>query len=126
MIFPFTASALLGLVLLTLLVGLPIKIGAHLVHAQYTGIIRCGFTAFVALWCGLFATFFLGAFIGVTLAWLIGYLVCIRFMLGTTFPGAIVLTCIATLISVAGFWLLVWLGLLWSMPLMPAITTTYT
>ena len=45
---PFWGGPLLGLIVLTLLVALPIKVGAHLVKAEHRGLIRCGFTAFVA------------------------------------------------------------------------------
>lgn len=113
---PFSIALLIWLVLLTLFVALPIKIGAHLVHAQYTGIIRCGVTAIVAFWGGALAALLVGGLIGGALAWLIGYLLLIRLMLGTTFLGAIGLTIIATLVSWAGLWFLMWLGLLWPMP----------
>jgi hypothetical protein len=95
---------------LTVLVALPIKVGAHLVGAQYRGLIRCGFTAFVALLGGLLTSLLLGGLIGGTLAWLLGFFLSIRAMLGTTFLGAIGLTIVATLVSMGGFWLLVRFG----------------
>src|SRR5579883_447278 len=104
--YEFNGGILLGLLALTLLVALPIKVGAHLVAARETGLIRCGFTAFVALLGGLLAAALLGGLIGGTLAWLLGFFLSIRMMLGTTFLGAIGLTVVATLVSLAGLWLL--------------------
>lgn len=110
------AGGFLGLLVLTLVIALPIKIGAHLVKAQHQGLIRCGFTAFVALLGGLLATVFLGGLIGGVLAWLLGYLLAIRTMLGTSVLGAIAITIVATALSMLAFTLLVHLGYFFAAP----------
>ena len=113
---PFWGGPLLGLIVLTLLVALPIKIGAHLVKAEHRGLIRCGFTAFVAALGGLLGTVFLGGLIGGTLAWALGYLLAIRAMLGTSFLGAIGVAIVATVVSVGVFLMLMHLGWLLAGP----------
>jgi hypothetical protein len=112
--YQFSGGLLFSLLALTVLVALPMKIGAHLVHAKYTGLIRCGFAAFVGLLGGLLAALFFGGLIGGFLACALGYLLAIRAMLGTSFLGAIGLTLIAMLVSALGFWVLVHLG--WAVP----------
>jgi hypothetical protein len=110
------SGPLLGLIVLTLLVALPIKIGAHLVKAEHRGLIRCGFTAFVAALGGLLGAVFLGGLLGGTLAWALGYLLAIRAMLGTSFLGAVGVAIVATLISVATLLALMHLGWLLASP----------
>ncbi len=112
--YQFSGGLLFSLLALTVLVALPMKIGAHLVHAKYTGLIRCGFAAFVGLLGGLLAALFFGGLIGGFLACALGYLLAIRAMLGTSFLGAIGLTLIAMLVSALGFWVLAHLG--WAVP----------
>ena len=113
---PLWGGPLLGLVVLTLLVALPIKIGAHLVKAEHRGLIRCGFTAFVAALGGLLGALFLGGLIGGTLAWALGYLLAIRAMLGTSFLGAIGVAIVATVISVVAFMVLMHFGWMLAAP----------
>src|SRR5215472_8140715 len=109
--YQFSGGLLLGLVALTVVVALPMKIGARLVKAQHTGLIRCGFAAFVGLLGGVLASAILGGLIGPLLGFALGYLLVIRAMLGTTFLGAIGLTVVAVLISMLGSWLLAKLGI---------------
>jgi len=110
--YQFSGGLLLGLLLLTVIVALPMKVGASLVNAKYTGIIRCGFAAFVGLTGGLLATLILGGVIGGPLACALGFILAIRAMLGTSFLGAIALTVIALIVSGLGFWALVKLGII--------------
>ena len=112
--YQFSGGLLFSLLALTVLVALPMKIGAHLVHAKYTGLIRCGFAAFVGLLGGLLAALFFGGLIGGFLACALGYLLAIRAMLGTSFLGAVGLTLIAMLVSALGFWVLAHIG--WTVP----------
>lgn len=107
---------LAALVVLTLVVALPIKIGARLVGAQHQGLIRCGFAAFVAMLGGLLAWAFLGGLIGGALAWALGYLLAIRAMLGSSFLGAIGIAVVATLLSMLALAVLLKLGLFISAP----------
>jgi hypothetical protein len=114
MTYQFSGGLILSLIALTVLVALPMKVGAHIVHAKYTGLIRCGFAAFVGLLGGFLATLFLGGLIGGLLACALGYVLAIRAMLGTTFLGAIGVTLIAMLVSACGFWVLAHVG--WLVP----------
>jgi hypothetical protein len=114
--YQFSGGLIFGLVLLTLLVALPMKVGAHLVKAQYTGLIRCGFAAFVGLLGGLLVSLLVGGLIGGTLACALGYVLAIRAMLGTSFFGAIGLTLVALAVSAAGFWALARLGMFVAAP----------
>jgi len=113
-----------GLIVLTVVVALPMKIGAHLVNAKYTGIIRCGFAAFVGLLGGVLAAAILGGLIGPTLGFALGYLLAIRAMLGTTVLGAIALTVVAVVISLVGCWLLAKLGIFVAGPMTVATSTS--
>jgi hypothetical protein len=114
MTYQFSGGLLLSLLALTVLVALPMKVGARLVHAKYTGLIRCGFAAFVGLLGGFLASVFLGGLIGGFLACALGYVLAIRAMLGTTVLGAIGMTLIAMLVSACGFWVLAHVG--WLVP----------
>jgi hypothetical protein len=116
MAYQYSGGLLFSLIVLTLLVALPMKVGAHLVKARYTGLIRCGFAAFVGLLGGFLVSLFLGGLIGGTLACALGFVLAIRAMLGTTFLGAIGLTLAALVVSAAGFWVLARLGMLIAAP----------
>ncbi|MGA2342184.1 MAG: hypothetical protein ABSG29_03260 [Steroidobacteraceae bacterium] len=118
----FHFSWFLGLLILTLVVAIPMKVGAHLVSAQHTGIIRCGFAAFVGLLGGVLASLIFGGIIGPSLAWILGFILAIRTMLGTTFLGAIGLMLMAWLVSLLGFWLLVKFGLFLAGPVTSAVS----
>jgi hypothetical protein len=117
--YQYSGGVILSLLVLTVLVALPMKIGARLVRAQHTGIIRCGFAAFVGVLGGFLAAALLGGLVGGALGFAIGYLLAIRAMLGTTFLGAVALTLVAMVISIVGFWLLAKLGLIVGTPLVP-------
>jgi hypothetical protein len=120
--YQFSGGLLLSLVLLTLLVAIPMKVGARVVKAEHTGLIRCGFAAFVGVLGGALVGLFLGGLIGVALAGALGFLLAIRAMLGTSFLGAIALTLIAFAVSALGFWLLTHVGLLVASPPSGAVT----
>jgi hypothetical protein len=122
--YSFYGGPLLGLIVLTVVVALPMKIGARLVNAKYTGIIRCGFAAFVGLLGGVLASAILGGLIGPALGFALGYLLAIRAMLGTTILGAVALTVVAVLISLAGCWLLAKLGIFVAGPMTVSTSTT--
>ena len=122
--YSFYGGPLLGLLVLTVVVALPMKIGARLVNAKYTGIIRCGFAAFVGLLGGVLASAILGGLIGPALGFALGYLLAIRAMLGTTVLGAIALTVVAVLISLVGCWLLARLGIFVAGPMTVSTSTT--
>ena len=122
--YSFYGGPLLGLIVLTVVVALPMKIGARLVNAKYTGIIRCGFAAFVGLLGGVLASAILGGLIGPALGFALGYLLAIRAMLGTTVLGALALTVVAVPISLAGCWLLAKLGIFVAGPMTVSTSTT--
>jgi hypothetical protein len=114
--YQISGNLVLGLILLTVLVAIPMKVGAHVVRAKYTGLIRCGFAAFVGLLGGALVSLFLGGLIGGSLACALGFLLAIRAMLGTTFLGSIGLTVVAFAVSAVGVWVLARLGLLLAAP----------
>ncbi|HTT42206.1 MAG TPA: hypothetical protein VMG33_03985 [Steroidobacteraceae bacterium] len=121
MSYQFSGGLLLSLALLTLLVAIPMQVGARVVGAQHSGLIRCGFAAFVGVLGAALVGLFLGGLIGVALAGALGFLLAIRAMLGTSFLGAIGLTLIALLVSALGFWLLTHLGVLVATPAAGAV-----
>lgn len=122
--YSFYGGPLVGLLVLTVVVALPMKIGARLVNAKYKGIIRCGFAAFVGLLGGVLASAILGGLIGPALGFALGYLLAIRAMLGTTILGALALTVVAVLISLVGCWLLAKLGIFVAGPMTVSTSTT--
>ncbi len=96
-------TALLALLVLVLLVAIPIKIGAHLADARRTGILWCALAAIVGVLAGHLAARLLGGYIGGSLAAFVGFIVAIRYLLGTSFAGALGLTIIAVLVQLLGF-----------------------
>jgi len=99
-------AALLALLVLVLLVALPIKIGAHLADAHRKGILWCALAAVVGVLAGHLAARLFGGYIGGSLAAFAGFVVAIRYLLGTSFAGALGLTIIAVLVQLAGILLL--------------------
>jgi hypothetical protein len=114
--YQVSGNLVLGLILLTVLVAIPVKIGAHVVKAKYTGLVRCGFAAFVGLLGVALVALFLGGLIGGSLACALGFLLTIRAMLGTSFLGSIALSLIAFMVSAMGVWVLARIGLLLAAP----------
>ena len=101
-----TANWLLALLVLVLLVAIPIKVGAHLAEARRKGILWCALAAIVGVCAGHLTARLVGGYIGGSLAAFVGYIVAIRYLLGTSFAGALGLTIIAFIVSVLGFWVL--------------------
>jgi energy-converting hydrogenase Eha subunit B len=101
-----TAEWLLALLLLVLLVAIPIKVGAHLADARRKGILWCALAAIAGVIAGHLAARLFGGFIGGSLAAFIGYIVAIRYLLGTSLAGALGLTIIAFIVSLLGIWVL--------------------
>jgi energy-converting hydrogenase Eha subunit B len=99
-------TVLIALLLLVLLVAIPIKVGAHLADARHKGILWCALAAVVGVFAGHLAARLLGGYIGGPLAAFVGFIVAIRFLLGTTLAGALGLTIIAFVVSLLGVWLL--------------------
>ena len=104
-------SLLLSILMLVLVVALPLKIGAHFADAKRTGVFWCLLAAFVGVFIGNVAAYYFGGAIGSPLAAAIGFVVAIRFMLGTTFAGAIGLTIIAVGVFVLGVFVLAHFGM---------------
>jgi len=119
----FSGGLILGTLFLIVVVAFPIKIGAILAGAKHTGILRCGFTAFVGLVAGIFASGIFGGVIGGPLAAALGFALAIRLMLGTSFLGAIGLMLVALVVAIAGFALLTKLGIIVSAPVSTTIAT---
>jgi hypothetical protein len=114
--YHFTVGLIVSILFLTLVVALPMKLGAKIVEAKRTGIFLCGFAAFVGLFAGAIASAIFGGTIGGPLASALGFAIAIRYMLGTTFLGAIGLMLIAMVLSFVGFVLFAKLGIIASSP----------
>jgi hypothetical protein len=97
----------LGILLaLIILVAIPIKIGAHLADAQRKGILWCGLAAVIGVVAGELAARLFGGYIGGPLAAFLGFIIAIRYLLGTSLAGALGLTIIAVVVSLLAFWAL--------------------
>ncbi|MFI4894799.1 MAG: hypothetical protein ACHP9W_00575 [Steroidobacterales bacterium] len=105
-ILGYSAELLLALLLLVLLVAIPIKVGAHLADARRKGLLWCALAAVVGVLAGHIAARVFGGLIGGSLASFVGFIVAIRYLLGTTLAGALGLTIIALIVSLAGIWLM--------------------
>ena len=91
----FTAGTLLSLLISVVVVALPIKIGAHLVTAERRGILWCVLAAIIGVMAGTLAAVIFGGLMGGTLAAAAGFVLAIRFMLGTTVLGALCVALVA-------------------------------
>jgi hypothetical protein len=112
--FSFAGGLLVALAVLIVLVALPLKVGAHLADAKHTGLLWCALAAFVGLMSGHLASVLFGGAIGGPLAAAIGFVVAIRYVLGTNLAGAIGLTIIALLVCLLGIWALAHFGVVHS------------
>jgi hypothetical protein len=101
-----TMALLLPLLALVVLVAIPIKVGAHLADARRKGILWCALAAVVGVLAGHLAARLFGGYIGGSLAAFLGFIIAIRYLLGTTVAGALGLTMIALLVSFLGLWVL--------------------
>jgi hypothetical protein len=104
------SAGLLGtlaiLLALIILVAIPIRVGAHLADAKRKGILWCGLAAVIGVVAGELAARLLGGYIGGPLAAFLGFIVAIRYLLGTSLAGALGLTIIAVVVSLLAFWAL--------------------
>jgi hypothetical protein len=92
------------LLTLIVLVAIPIKVGAHLADAKRKGILWCALAAVIGVMAGELAARLIGGFIGAPFAAFLGFIIAIRYLLGTTLAGALGLTIIALAVSLLGFW----------------------
>jgi hypothetical protein len=104
------SAGLLGtlaiLLALIILVAIPIKVGAHLADAKRKGILWCGLAAVIGVVAGELAARLIGGYIGGPLAAFLGFIIAIRYLLGTSLAGALGLTIIAVFVSLLAFWAL--------------------
>jgi hypothetical protein len=112
--FSFAGGLLVSLLVLMVVVALPLKVGAHFADAKRKGLFWCALTALVGLLAGHLASVLLGGAIGGPLAAAIGFIVAIRYMLGTNLAGAIGLTIIALIVCIMGIWALTQFGVVHS------------
>jgi hypothetical protein len=101
-----TLALLLAVLALIVMVAVPIKVGAHLAQAKRRGILWCALAAVVGLLAGHLAARLVGGYIGSALAAFLGFIIAIRYLLGTSVAGALGLTIIALGVSLLGFWVL--------------------
>ena len=109
--FSFADGLEVSLLVLVVAVALPLKIGAHFADAKRKGLLWCALAAFVGLMAGHVASAILGGAMGGPLAATIGFVLAIRYMLGTSLAGALGLTIIALGVCVLGVWLLGQVGI---------------
>lgn len=95
------------LLILALFVAIPIKIGAYMADAKRAGFLWCGLSAIIGVFAGQIAARLFGYYIGGHVAAFLGFVIAIRFLLGTSLAGAIGLTIIAFLVWLLGVWLLI-------------------
>jgi len=124
--FSFAGGLLVALLVLMVAVALPLKVGAHLADAKRKGLIWCALTALVGLLAGHLASALFGGVIGGPLAAAIGFVIAIRFMLGTNLAGAIGLTIIALAVCLLGIWALTRFGVVHSEMTAEATDVTVT
>ena len=109
--FSFAGGLLISLLVLVVVVALPLKIGAHFADAKRKGLLWCALAAFVGLMAGHLASAVLGGAMGGPLAAAIGFVIAIRYMLGTSLAGALGLTIIALGVCLVGVWALEQFGI---------------
>jgi hypothetical protein len=102
----FSWALPVALLLLALLVAVPLKVGAHLADAKRKGILWCALAAVVGMLAGDLTAHLLQGFLGASLAAFLGFIIAIRFLLGTSIAGALGLTIIALLVSMLGVYAL--------------------
>ena len=112
--FSFAGGLIVSLLVLVVVVALPLKIGAHFADAKRKGLLWCALTAFVGLMAGHLASAIFGGAMGGPLAAAIGFVIAIRYMLGTSLAGAIGLTIIALGVCLIGVWALTQFGVVQS------------
>ena len=108
--FSFAGGLLISLLVLVVVVALPLKIGAHFADGKRKGLLWCALAAFVGLMAGHLASAVPGGAMGGPLAAAIGFVIAIRYMLGTSLAGALGLTIIALGVCLVGVWALAQLG----------------
>ena len=94
------ANGILAILVSILIVAVPIKAGAHWVDAKKTDLLSCCIAAVVGVVASYIASSQLGGVIGGPIAGLLGFIISIRFVLGTSFVGAISLSIIAIAVSI--------------------------
>ena len=96
------AEGIGAILIMILVVAVPIKAGAHWVDAKKTDILSCAIAAVVGVVASHLASTYLGATIGGPVAGFLGFILAIRFVLGTSFGGAIILSIVAIGVSILG------------------------
>ena len=99
MTYQYSGGLLWSALVLAVLVALPVKLAAHFSDARHKGIFSCLAAVAVGLIIGSLTAFFFGGLIGGPLAGLLGFVLGIRLILGTSFAAAIGLSVIAFVLS---------------------------
>jgi hypothetical protein len=121
--YTFSGGLLLSAVVMTVLIGLPVKLAAHFAAAKRTGIFWCFGAVAVGMMMGCLVAALLGGYIGGPLAGFLGFVLGMRLMLGTSFAAALGLSIIAFGLSLGGFALLVKLGVIGTTAVSTSIAT---
>ena len=123
MTYTFSGGLLLSALVMTVLVALPVKLAAHFAGAKRTGIFWCLGAVALGVLTGNLVAALLGGYLGGPLAGFLGFVLGMRLMLGTSFAAALGLSIIAFALSLAGFALLVKLGVIASAASTTSIVT---
>ena len=100
-----SSSPFIGFVVFSVLLMVPIKVGAHLADAKRTGS-SCAVASLLGLIAGYISSDIFGGSIGGPLAAFLGFVVGIRLVLGTTLTGALGLTIVSMGVLVLGIMVL--------------------
>lgn len=95
----FEVEGISAVIALVLIAVVPIRVGANWVGANKTDLLSCGIAAIVGVIAGAVASSLFGSAMGGPLAGFLGFIVAIRFILGTSLGGAFMLSIIAAGVS---------------------------
>jgi hypothetical protein len=112
MSYSFSGGLILSLIFLTVAIALPVKLAAHMAGARRTGFAWCGLAVAVGILGGYVASSLAGGVVGGPLASLVGFVIGIRVMLGTSFLAALGLSVVAVVLSLLGLSILAHVGLI--------------
>ena len=91
----FEVEGIWAVVVMVIMVVLPIKAGAHMVSAKNTNFGACVIASIVGVFSAILVSALVPSEFGASIAGFLGFLLSIRYVLGTTFIGSIVLSIVA-------------------------------
>lgn len=97
--FGFEAEGITAIFAMIAIVVLPIKAGAHMVGARNTNFGACVVASIVGIVSAALASSLIGGSIGSAAAGFLGFIFAIRYVLGTTLIGSVVLSIVAVFVG---------------------------